>query len=55
MGDLLERIERQKPQCGGQRAIRPTLRAVSVDELGERLEGELSEAFAFACEPLLEW
>jgi hypothetical protein len=54
MGDLLERIEREKPEGGGQRAIRRTGRALDVHELGERLEGQLSEAFALACQPFLE-
>src|SRR5262249_11700887 len=54
MGGLLERIERKKPQGCGERAVRQTRHALNVDELGERLERQLSEAFAFACEPFLE-
>jgi hypothetical protein len=54
MGDLLEGIEREKPKGGGQRAIRRTGRALNVHELGECLEGQLPEAFAFAREPFLE-
>ncbi len=54
MGDLLEGIERKKPQGCGQRPVRRTRHALNVDELGERLERQLSEAFAFAREPFLE-
>jgi hypothetical protein len=54
MGDLLEGIERKKPQRCGQRAVGRTRHPLDVDELGERLERQLSEALAFARQPFLE-
>ena len=53
MGGLLEGIESQKPQGNGQRALR-RFRTLDVDELGERLEHQLPQAFPLPCEPLFE-